>query len=50
MYVEISIACTIVHIKKEKGGCFLNNFSMEIAIGLRFSPFDREGHSTSSYR
>jgi hypothetical protein len=35
--------------KKKKGGCFLNNSLTEIAIGLRFSPFDRGEHSASFY-
>jgi molecular chaperone DnaK (HSP70) len=36
--------------KKKKGGCFLNNSLTEIAIGLRFSPFDRGEHSASFYK
>jgi hypothetical protein len=39
----------IVYFKKEEGGCFLNNSLTEIAIGLRFSPFDRGEHSASFY-
>jgi hypothetical protein len=35
--------------KKKKGGCFLNNSLTEIAIGLRFSPFNRGEHSASFY-
>jgi hypothetical protein len=35
--------------KKKKDDCFLNNSLTEIAIVLRFSPFDRGEHSASFY-